>query len=354
MFSVIAARQGVATEFEGEHIRQKSISGANVSYWETTGSGPLCGVYAACNALEMIGYEASPADFVNVKYLGGPHGSTPSEVASIVEEAGAKANITKGLSYLDLRLLNCPLIANVRSTPTSNVFDHWIVVVCDGGDVLIYDGVAEGTRIRPAEFLALWNGIGITVTPPSSNPLLVFWGIRAAALQLAVFGLLLVSPVWPRIREFLQLSFSRQVVAIGAATIILSLLGQFAFGNIINHVQGVVVASAPFESPRFRYGTLVDARRASESREYLLIDARYERDFLAGTVPSAVNIPVYASIWNMRQFLQDVDRRTPAVVFCQSKACTYDEVVARNLNLLGFEQVIVCDEGYREYLLQTD
>lgn len=337
----------VAAESDGE-------TPATLSHWHRTGSGPLCGVYAATNALAMIGCDASAEDFVATKYVGARQGSSPTEVAAIVEDAGADAHIFKGLSNLELKLLAYPLIANVRSTPTSRAFDHWVLAVADAGDILIYDGVAPQARISVAEFLGMWNGVGIIVSPRGSYPLQSLWAGRAAVLQVGLLAVLVLHSAFSPILKKAQPSFSRQTLAVGLTTVGLALIGQMVFGDISSHFQGVTVASAPFQTPRFTHGTLADARRASETPGHLLIDARYEQDFRAGSIPNAVNIPVYASVWSIRESLRDVDRQSPVAVFCQSKACAYGEVVARNLNLLGFEQVVVCDEGWREYSSQGD
>jgi rhodanese-related sulfurtransferase len=143
-----------------------------------------------------------------------------------------------------------------------------------------------------------------------------------------------------------------QVFTIGVATLMLALLGQAAFGDLRHHFQGVAVASAPFRAGAITHGSLSDARRASQTPGYLLIDARYEQDFRAGTIPNAVNVPVYASVWSIRQYFRNVDRQTPVVVFCQSKMCEFDETVAQNMSLIGFEHVLVCDEGWHEYSSQ--
>jgi rhodanese-related sulfurtransferase len=251
-------------------------------------------------------------------------------------------------------LLNHPLIANVRSIPSSKSFDHWIVAIADAGDILVYDGVAPAVRLRTAEFLGLWNGVGILVSPLNSSPLLLLWAGRVAIFQI---GFIAVAALcWfglPRHIQFRE-SLMRQAVAFVIVTTVLAFVGQWIFGDWRNYGEGVAVAAAPFRSATFTHGTLADARRASQSADELLIDARNERDFNSGTIPNAVNIPVYASVWNMREYLQGVDKHISVVVFCQSNACDYDEVIARNLSLIGFTKVVVCNEGWREYSLQSN
>jgi len=122
-----------------------------------------------------------------------------------------------------------------------------------------------------------------------------------------------------------------------------------AFGDLIHHREGVVVATAVSRSGNFRVGTLADAAQAAARGDMLLVDARRVEDYQLGTIDGAVNIPVTASPWAMSKYLQHLDRDTPVVVFCQSAACGYDETVGTQLVSLGFTNVTVCDEGWREY-----
>ncbi|HET6879223.1 MAG TPA: hypothetical protein VFI31_03670 [Pirellulales bacterium] len=120
-------------------------------------SGPLCGVYAACTALEMIGVKAEPGDFITVKYVGRCGGSSPEEVARIVEESGAQARIISRMSALDLRLIGHPLITNVRLNPAAKRFNHWVVAVPSRRGITVFDGLQNPYSVTTAEFLAVWG-----------------------------------------------------------------------------------------------------------------------------------------------------------------------------------------------------
>ena len=136
--------------------------------------------------------------------------------------------------------------------------------------------------------------------------------------------------------------------------ILMASVATAAFGlpllaDPMNHSRGVRVAAAPFATDSVREGTLETLRSATADPRRLLIDARLERDYEYGSLARAVNIPVNASLWQIREFLQGVDRDTPVVVFCQSSSCGFDETVGRQLSLLGFRDVTVTREGYAEF-----
>ncbi|MGH7135394.1 MAG: rhodanese-like domain-containing protein [Pirellulales bacterium] len=144
-------------------------------------------------------------------------------------------------------------------------------------------------------------------------------------------------------------TFLKQVAFLCGASLLAALAGNLVFGDPLHHGKGVAAATASSEQAKYRIGTLDDARKATVSGGTLLVDARRERDYRLGTIDGAVNIPVTASVWEINKYLERIKRSTPIVVFCQSASCGYDETVARELVSLGFDDVTVCDEGWREY-----
>lgn len=315
--------------------------------WGDNLSGPLCGVYAACNAVELIGLNADPRNFIAAQYVGKCGGSSPDELARVVNDSGASACILSRLSAFDLRLIDCPVIANVRMSPTSNRFNHWVVAVPSDAGVTIIDGLQKPYEVGTAEFLGIWSGVGICVSRHDSNPLLSIWLGR---ISLFLAALIVCVPILKMLRALeLHASMCKQLIGLCAASLMLAMVGNAAFGDLLNHRKGVAVATAAIQGGRYRIGTLDHATKASTSSDILLIDARREQDYKYGTIKGAVNIPVTASIWAIDKYLQKLDRRTPLVVFCQSAKCDYDETIGAQLVSLGFSDVTVCDEGWSEY-----
>ncbi len=171
-------------------------------------------------------------------------------------------------------------------------------------------------------------------------------------LQFALIGCGVVGS-FPSIRTNLnRLRPSKQFLLIALGTALLAGLGNAIMADPENHQRGVAAATSAHAKSGFREGTLDDAQLASQDPAKLLIDARMERDYNAGSLQEAVNIPVSASQWSIRDYLECVGRETPIIVFCQSSRCGYDEAVATNLVNLGFQNVTVCNEGWHEYQLK--
>jgi len=299
--------------------------------WNVHASGPVCGVYAACTALGQVGIACSPGDYLTSRYVSAPQGSTPEDVAAIVTHAGGKATILSALSALDLRVLGKPVIANVRSTAAAKQYDHWAAVTCGHDEVTQHDGPGESVKLSLAEFLGLWSGLGIVVSNSDSWVVSTIWLGRVAVLQAVLLVLLLLRVVVPL--AITRTSWTHAAATICLLTACATACGVAIFGDISHHFQGVQVAIAPYAPIAYRVGTLDDIATLVQRGNGVLVDARHESTFKNGSIPRAVNIPVDASLWQIRDFLQDVDRDEPIVVFCHSKSCNYNETVGRNLTV---------------------
>ena len=304
---------------------------------------------AACTALELNGIAADPRDFIAARYVSQCGGSTPEEVARVVRDAGGNARILSRLSATDLRLVRCPVIANVRSTMTSSRFNHWVAVVPNSRGVTVYDGTNPPIEVSTAAFLGSWSGIGICVTADEANPLTSIWLGRSA--MLLTVGVVAIG-LWRKcssVARWTQPRVVAQLAGLFGVSVALCLAGNAAFGDWRHHTEGVAVATAPFRSNAYRHGTLEDVRRAAASEDMLLVDARRAADFRLGAIERAINIPVSASYWSISKYLEPLDRGVPIVVYCQSARCDYDETVAAQIVSLGFSDVTVCDEGWAEF-----
>ena len=338
---------GADTADASAHKRVSDSLGEGV--WGDNVSGPLCGVYAACTALKMVGVNADPHDFIATRYVGNCGGSTPEEIVRVIGDSRAEACILKQLSAVDLQLLNCPLIANVRSKPAGDRFNHWIVAIPSETGVKVFDGVQQPYEITIAEFLGIWSGIGISVSRSAVAPQASIWLGRLLLFLIVTLIFAGVLQARPRLsKRANRFGFVKQAGVLVAVSIAMAFVGNTIFGDLTNHWRGVATAAAPVHQ-NYRVGTLDDIRKASDSSKTLLVDARREEDFKLGSVESAVNIPITASTWEIKRYLKNLDRTTPIVIFCQSAYCAYDETVAAELASLGFIDLTVCSEGWVEY-----
>ncbi len=84
----------------------------------------------------------------------------------------------------------------------------------------------------------------------------------------------------------------------------------------------------------------------------VLIDCRTVSAFRRGTIPTAINLPFDATVAEETSLLEMLSPKTPLILFCQSRNCKYDELVARRLIGRGFENIRLYDGGYQEWMVE--
>jgi rhodanese-related sulfurtransferase len=140
-----------------------------------------------------------------------------------------------------------------------------------------------------------------------------------------------------------------QAGALAAASLLIGLVyHSVAEAGFLAYPDGVVATQRAHASdfiPR------IDLRTAKQSKEkgVVFIDARLKRDFDAGHVEGAINIPVDANDAVRRQAVIKMSPDDPLVVYCQSVNCSFAEVVAGKLRLDGFSTVSILPGGWMEW-----
>jgi rhodanese-related sulfurtransferase len=316
----------------------------------TAGSdaGSTCGIYAACRSLSLLGIDVDPGLFFTVDYMASGEGSTPAEVVKIIESQRCQAVPIVNLSKLDVMLLGCPVIANLRATPGATAFDHWACVVWENHRLLVFDGAVGPVEMSFADFLPLWNGYGVVVSHSRQPVVAYVWLVRFGVLC----GFVLIGVSCWRVMSWLPLQRVRDVARLSAACLALSLAGNLVFGDITRAIHGVRTAVAPSESALPRAG-LTELRTAAVGRKYVLIDARGQSGYEFGAVELAVNVPHGISLFALKGLFEGIDRDTPFLVYCQSARCNWNAALADKFKLLGFRDVTVSDVGWVEYTATT-
>jgi len=322
--------------------------------WQGKQDSNVCGLFSAIRALELLGKPANVDAVWNAKYMSHREGSTPEELRQSVQDLGGHGVLTTGLSALELRSLQFPVISNVKGDLERSVYDHWVCVQPSYDFVTVYDGAANFDMSYP-EFLAKWNGIGLIVSEHDYGMLCVF-GVRA----LGVGTLILIASVV--IRKLGKRSSTRDesprraILNFFAVWVVVEMFGSWIYGttflgqmhrNATNNALLSHVHSTHFE------GGMKELIAAKDEPSHLLIDARHPHDYAAGTIGQAANIPVFADIQAITQFLLAIPKQTPIVVFCQSRQCSYNTVVGNRLVKIGFSNVTVVSEGYVEFMAQS-
>lgn len=315
--------------------------------WREPVSGPLCGIYAACSALQLLGAKVAPEDFLSTMYVGTCGGSNQREIVAVIEDSNYDACALSNLSIYDLRVVGLPLVSFVRSKAIDDRYNHWVTVIAKNDGVVVYDGAKEPYEITVAEFLGIWSGVGVFANQRGSLSPVLLIGLARAPLFLCcsvlVYAAYRVSKSWENTS-----GMSPSIAVLALSTLLLCVVGNILFGDLRNCEVGISTAVAPFQTT-VRETSLTEAVAESAVPTVLLVDARRQIDYEMGSIRRAVNIPISASFHDVKSFLQNVNRNVKVYVYCQSKYCAYDDAIAKQIAFLGFKNVAVCDEGWVEY-----
>ena len=82
----------------------------------------------------------------------------------------------------------------------------------------------------------------------------------------------------------------------------------------------------------------------------LFIDTRYEDEYRAGHIPSAVNLPSRATVDEMMTFLETLDKNESFVVYCGNIQCNSARRLAGFMQQYGFTRIYVFSDGYESWI----
>ncbi|MEM9366810.1 MAG: rhodanese-like domain-containing protein [Planctomycetota bacterium] len=317
--------------------------------WGASIDGPLCGIYATARGLRALGIECSIDQFIKRRYVSKCGGSTEQDIVEMVESTGAAGVVLGRLSIFDLRLADRPFVANVRSSPVDERYDHWITVIPNDRNFLVLDGIDEPRMISAAEFSAIWRGAGVFIAKDAGLQQIVVLGRVMLLTALIAFGITvwnLAERILPRFTDPIKHG-RNPLLSLAMASLFCFAMGLSAFGDVHRFRLGLNAAVAHV-STDLKTCSLEHLLNATDDENAIVIDARRFPDFERGSLSNAVSFPVNASYWAVQEKLSDVPRDTSFIVYCQSKYCEYDTTVAKRLRSFGFYDVTVSDAGWRE------
>jgi rhodanese-related sulfurtransferase len=85
----------------------------------------------------------------------------------------------------------------------------------------------------------------------------------------------------------------------------------------------------------------------------VFIDARPTEDYRSGTIPGAIHLPAAADGPFRKMMLAHVPSDATIVVFCSSRDCSLDRLLARGLIEDGFTDVRRLSGGYEAWLAEA-
>lgn len=338
-------------------------SSADESHLDVGPDSPYCGVYAIHTAARHHGIETSFERLLDPKFVSSHHGSTTSDLMAAAEEIGLSASVFSGLTRVDLIAMDAPLIVHVKSSHESPEYDHWLLVLDAGlNGATIINEEGEPTRVDLADISTRWSGIGIAVDRGQASLLsrlpfylcVIFLGAGIAALsfipqeQRTLRKFMSDRGKW----KWLPASVKASLVLLGIAIGVTAVHAVADDASILRHEEaraGTVHRNVGRFLPTL---SAAEARDRILRREALVIDARYPRDYAAGHLPNAINIPIYLTTDDIDEKMPELARNPGKLVilYCQSEQCDFAERVARKLIDLGHGNLALFREGWQGWV----
>jgi len=330
------------------------------AYTKLRNSGPYCGLYCIYTVLKLVGQEADFQDLVKPEYMGSRKGSSLRELKKAVEDNGLYAIHVNKLTSRELSRSDYPIVLHVKSDVMSRAYDHFELFLGTKGDQARLFDPPYPVRLAPFRELApRWDGNGLVI---SAEPIDLGSVLAPARRQFATYATiaLLITLIVRWAKRWLPLAWQksqRQVfrlsAAQGAGFVIVALLC-----GVIYHVandEGLLANTLATASiQRAHRGNFIPKTGERKVHKLLdsdtvFIDARLARDYQAGHLEGAISVPVDANDVELQKTTADISKDSRIVMYCQSSACKYAEIVAIKLITDGFSNISIFRGGWAEW-----
>ncbi len=328
-------------------------------------SGPYCGVYCLYAATKLVDKNIDFVRLLKPEYIGSYKGSSLGELKKAAEDNGMYAVPVEKLSSRELRHSSYPIILHVKSTPDKKEYDHFeLFLGTEDGKARLFDPPEEPIRLLPFHELApRWDGTGLIVSAAPIDTTAVFAPTRKKFVFCAAVAILSVLIVhWTlRMWPIVPIGISRRQWFVLSLAQCVGLCGLACLGGLVYHFaedEGFLAhANANASIVQAHQGNFipqVSAKKAGEllNTDTVFIDARLVRDFEAGHLEGAINIPVNFTDEQRQKALSDVAKDSRIVVYCQSTNCKFAERIAIKLMADGFSNIFIFKKGWREWVEQ--
>lgn len=320
---------------------------------------PYCGVYCLFALFNLYGIDVKVEDLLKPAYVGSQDGSTFAELERAARDYGMYAEPVARLGIQELAAAKWPLILHTQSDAAAESFNHYeLLLSTKNGEALLYSPPGVPRWVSLDALIPRWNGKALIVSPAPITlwTLLLPARLRLGAVALAVSAGIagLIGLLSRRKTRIVPGTILRRLRRAGAECLALTLAATgFAAAYHCTAQNGFLARSKWVRAVQERHkGAFLPKvpteEFAERSRNSVLVDARFPQDFEAGHVKGAISVPVNSGLASVRGALSGVGKDTPIIVYCQSKACQYDEKVAFILIKEGFTNTSILRVGWVE------
>jgi len=355
LLSVATTNEVCATDEGKEKASEESVS------IESETRRPYCGLYCLYAVMKLADRETDFQNLIKPEYVDSRKGSSLAELRKAAEDNGLYAKLVSNLTSGVLRTSPHPIILHVKSVADSKEYDHFeLFLGTENGQAKIFDPPDPARLVPFHELAPRWDGTGLIVSSSPINLEGVFASARKQLIVYIVSGITLIALIhYCRRRWLTSLSSMSWRKSLGLATVqagafvLLSLTwgliyhfssseGFLAHADATASIQQTYIGNF---TPKIGKSKLKKLLRLGVS----VVDARYPKDFMAGHLENAINVPVNADDMVRQKAMAGIDKAAPIVVYCQSAGCPFAEKVTKQLKAHGFSNISIFKGGWNEW-----
>jgi rhodanese-related sulfurtransferase len=327
-------------------------------------SGPYCGIYCLYTTMKLDDKEINFRKLVKPKYIGSRKGSSLTELKKAAEDNGSYAIPAGKLTSRELGQSAYSIILHVKSEIGSKQYDHYeLFLGTENGKAKLLDPPNPVRLVSFAELSPRWDGNGLIVSAEPIDLGAIIAPARKRFIIYAAIALVIILIVhWAKRYlpegmlnsrgKLLSLSMTQGAIFAIAAL----LCGMFY--HFANDEGLLANANATALIQQAHLGNFIP--KVSEKKVHKLldgdtvfIDARFARDFEAGHLKGAINVPVDANDVEHQKLTADIAKDARIVLYCQSAGCKFDEIVAIKLMADGFYNISIFRGGWNEWVAKN-
>lgn len=324
-----------------------------------TSTHPHCGLYCLYSVFKLEGKQVNFKNLIKPEYLGSIKGSSMTELEQAAKDFGLNVAPLGRLTTQDLKSITSPAILHVKSSIEKKDYDHFVLYMGNrDGKALIFDPPGEPTLVEFGQVAPIWDGNALVV---SSRPLSLSQLASLSQKRLAIYAFLSICVilVFHFLKRFIPITMSfrlRTGYAFGQAggLVIIAvfaglLCNYFYDGGFFANASAVAGVQEAHAGNFIAKISPEKMQKIAGQSNVVILDARFKRDYKAGHIEGAINLPVNCSDEEYKQIISGLSKDNEIVLYCQSAGCPFAEKKALLLKEDGFKNLSVFKGGWVEW-----
>ncbi len=331
-------------------FRTNKVLSPPLQDWPQVEAPGLCGVYSLFAVSSALGNKTELDSWVKPEYFSESWGSSTFDLVRAAEDHGLHATPLSSMTASDIGRLRSPGLLHIRARGALDVFSHWVAFLgtTPNGEFRILDPETGPDLIDVSELSARFDGNAIVITSGESDMNTAMYRVRIGWLTRIVAGGLSFMMGVLFVSWLGKTASTRVLIFVFASVLTAIAITYHQFGSgLFSDRVGLASRLALYSTMTFDEVSSDYVRQiVSGETDGILIDARLKTDYVAGTIPGAIGMPLQISLSDERQLVKQISTASEVIVFCQSASCSWAEIVARRLAASGVGNIRVFREGF--------